>query len=151
MRQACFFDRTDVKIRYVANHFFNKKESLFLKQKLNLVFMITNQIESIFFRNRTKDQLIEETLASLSGLLADIFTGEDLNNLKKELPEGINIEDIGIELKAACIYLNSKEFSIPSCEIAIDLIQEKTQYEIGTYSLIFNENGEQLDEILTIN
>jgi len=113
--------------------------------------MIAKQIESIFFKNKTKDQLIEDTLASLSGLLADVFTGEDVNNIKKELPEGIDITDIGIELKAASIHLNSKDFSVPSLEIAIDLIQEKTQYEIGTYSLIFNENCEQIDEILNLN
>ena len=113
--------------------------------------MIAEQIESIIFKNKTKDQLIEETLASLSGLLADVFTGDDVNELKKELPEGIKIEDMGIQLKAVAIYLSSKEFEVPCVEISIDLVQEKTQYEIGTYSLIFDENCEQIDEILIIN
>lgn len=113
--------------------------------------MIKEKIENIVFKNRTKDQLIEDTLASLSGLLADVFTGDDVNSLKKEFPEGIQIEDIGIQLKATAIYLDNKEFPVPCIEIAIDLVQEKTEYEIGTYSLIFDENCEQTDEILNIN
>jgi hypothetical protein len=112
--------------------------------------MILEQIEGILFKNRTKDQLIEDTLASLSGLLADTFTGDDVNALKKEFPEEIKIEEIGVQLKAAVIYLNSKEFTVPCIEIAIDLVQEKTQFEIGTYSLIFDENCEQVDEILNL-
>lgn len=113
--------------------------------------MIKNRIEDLVFQNRTKDQLIEDTLASLSGLLADVFTGDDVNELKKEFPEGIQIEDIGIQLKATAIYLDSKEFEVPCIEIAIDLVQEKTQYEIGTYSLVFDENCEQIDEILNLD
>lgn len=109
------------------------------------------KIESLVFQKKTKDQLIEDTLASLSGLLADVFTGDDVNQLKKELPEGIQIEDIGVQLKATSIYLDSREFNVPCIEVAIDLIVEKTQYEIGTYSLIFDENLEQVDEVLNIN
>ena len=113
--------------------------------------MIKENLEAILFKNKSKDQLIEETLTSLSGLLADIFTGDDVNKLKTELPEDIQLEDIGIQLKYAVIYLESKEFEVPSVEIAIDLIHEKSQYEIGTYSLVFNENCEQVDEIFNIN
>lgn len=113
--------------------------------------MIKNKIEDIIFQNRTKDLLIEDTLASLSGLLADVFTGEDVNDLKSEFPEGIRIEDIGIQLKATAIYLDSKEFEVPCIEIAIDLVHEIDQLEIGTYSLIFNEECEQIDEILNLD
>lgn len=113
--------------------------------------MIKNKIENIIFQNRTKDQLIEDTLASLSGLLADVFTGDDVNGLKTEFPEDITIEDIGIQLKATVIYLDSKEFQVPCIEVAIDLIQEKTQSEIGTYSLIFDEDCQQVDEILNLD
>ncbi len=113
--------------------------------------MIKEKIESLVFQQKTKDQFIEDTLASLSGLLADVYTGDDVNQLKKEFPDGIQIEDIGVQLKAVIVYLNSKEFEVPCIEIAIDLILEKTQYEIGSYSLIFDENLEQVDEILNIN
>ena len=110
-----------------------------------------SKLESIVFQKKSKDQLIEDTLASLSGLLADVFTGDDVNQLKKELPEGIQIENIGVQLKYTSIYMDSREFDVPCIEIAIDLIVELTQYEIGTYSLIFDENLEQVDEILNIN
>ena len=113
--------------------------------------MIAEQIEGLIFKTKTKDQLIEGTLTSLSGLLADLLTGDDVNGLKKEFPEGIQIEDIGIQLKNVAIYLNSKEFEVPCIEVAIDLVQEKTQYEIGTYSLIFDEKCEQIDEVLILN
>ena len=113
--------------------------------------MIAKQIEELVFKNKSKDQLIEITMNSLSGLLADIYTGEDLNQLKKEFPEGIKVEEISVQLKAAVIYLESKEFVAPCIEIAIDLIHEKTQYEIGTYSIIFDETCEQIDEVLEIN
>ena len=113
--------------------------------------MVLQQIENIIFQNRTKDQLIEDTIASLSGLLANIFTGDDVNSLKKELPEGIQLEDISIQLKYVSIYLDSKEFPIPCIEIAIDIVQEKTEFEIGMYSLIFDENCEQIDEIFIYN
>ena len=125
--------------------FFNKFD------KLNPLILMIEKLESIIFQNKTKDQLIEETLTSLSGLLANIFTGDDLNELKKEFPDGIKIEDIGIQLRDVALYLSSKEFEVPCIEVAIDLIHEKQEFEIGTYSLIFNEDDEQIDEILDLN
>jgi len=108
-------------------------------------------IESIVFQQKTKDQLIEDTLTSLSGLLADAFTGDDVNQLKNEFPEGLQIEDIGVQLKHVAIYVENKEFEVPCIEVAIDLIHERMEYELGTYSQIFNINCEQIDEILNIN
>jgi len=112
--------------------------------------MIQEKIESIIFQNKTKDKLIEETITNLSGLLTDTLEGDDLNELKKEFPEGIQIADIGIQLKAIAIYVHSTEFDAPCVEFSIDMTQEKDQAEIGTYSLVFNEKGEQLDEILNL-
>ena len=112
--------------------------------------MIKDQIENLIFKKKAKDQLIQDTLASLNGLLSDIFIGADENVLKKEFPENINIENITIQLKAVAIYLNSKEFPIPCVEIAIDMIEGKTELEIGTYSLLFDEQCEQIDEILNL-
>lgn len=113
--------------------------------------MIAEQIEKIIFKNKSKDELIKYTINSLSGLLADAYNGDDVNGLKKEFPEGIKVEDISIQLNAASIYIESKEFTTPCIEIAIDVIHEKSQYEIGKYSLIFNEECVQVDEILEIN
>jgi hypothetical protein len=113
--------------------------------------MIAKQIEEIIFKTKSKDQLIEYTLNSLSGLLSDIYSGEDVNELKKEFPEGLKPEDISVQLKASMFYLDSKEFEVPCIEIAIDIVQKSTQYEVGTYSLIFDETCEQIDEVLEIN
>jgi len=113
--------------------------------------MLKEKIEQLVFKQKSKDQLIEDTMASLSGLLADVFTGDDVNHLKKELPQGIQIEDIGVQLKAVSVYLDGKDLPIPSIEIAIELVQEKAEYEIGVYSLIFDENCEQIEEVLNIN
>lgn len=112
--------------------------------------MSKETIESLVFQNKTKDQLIEETLTSLSALLADIFTGDDVNELKSEFPEKIQIEDIGVQLHHAAIYLDNKDFKTPCIEISINLVLEKQDYEMGTYALIFDEKGEQIDEVLNL-
>lgn len=113
--------------------------------------MIKEKIEALIFKQKSKDQLIEDTLTSLSGLLADAFTGDDVNQLKKELPEGIQIENIGVQLKAVSIYLESRDFPAPCIEIAIDLVLEKVEAEIGTYSLIYDVNCEQIEEVLNLS
>lgn len=112
--------------------------------------MSIDKIESILFQNRTKDQLIEDTITSLSGLLADTFTGDDVNGLKKEFPEKTQVEDIGIQLKSVGYFMNHKEFEVPSIEVCIELVHERIKVEIGSYSLIFNADCEQLDEILNL-
>ena len=112
--------------------------------------MTKETIESLVFQNKTKDQLIEETLTSLSALLADVFAGEDVNELKPEFPEKIQIEDIGVELNHVAVYVESKELETPCVEVAINMIFERQEYELGTYALIFDEKGEQIDEILNL-
>lgn len=112
--------------------------------------MSIEKIESILFQNRSKDQLIEDTITNLSGLLADTFTGEDVNQLKKEFPEKTQVEDIGIQLQSVALYLNHKEFDVPCIEVCIEIIHERLKVEIGSYSLIFNAECEQVDEILNL-
>lgn len=112
--------------------------------------MIKEKIEALIFKQKSKDQLIEDTLTSLSGLLADAFTGDDVNQLKKELPQGIQIENIGVQLKEVSIYLESKNFPVPCIEVAIDLVLENIESEIGTYSLIYDVNCEQIEEVLNL-
>lgn len=107
-------------------------------------------IEDIVFVKKTKDQLIEETLTSLSGLLADTFTGDDVNELKKEFPENTQIESLGIELKSVSVYLNNKEYDVPCIEISIDIVHEIQKTEIGCYSLIFNMDCDQTDEVINL-
>jgi len=112
--------------------------------------MTKSNIESLIFKKKSKDILIEETLSSLSALLADVFTGDDVNELKSEFPEDLKLVDIGIELLHVAMYLESKEFETPAIEVSIKLI-DKQDYELGTYSLIFDENFEQIDEVLNLD
>jgi len=109
------------------------------------------KVESIVFQAKTKDQLIEETLTSLSGLLADAFTGDDVNEIRKILPDKIQVEDIGIKLRNVSVHLDSIDFPTPCIEVTIVMILEIKEFEIGEYSIIYDEKGEQLDEILIIN
>jgi hypothetical protein len=109
------------------------------------------KIESILFQKKTKDQLIEETLTSLSGLLADAFTGDDVNELRKMLPEKIQVEDIGVKLKNVSLHLDSIDFAVPSIEVSIVMVLEIKEIEIGVYSMIYDVNGKQVDEILVID
>ena len=109
------------------------------------------KIESLLFQNKTKDQLIEETLTSLSGLLADAFTGDDVNELRKMLPEKIQVEDIGVKLKNVSLHLDSIDFAVPSIEVSIVMMLEIKELELGVYSLIYNLKGEQIDEILILD
>ena len=113
--------------------------------------MIQEKIETLVFKDKSKDQLIEETLTSLSGILADAFTGDDVNEIRKILPEKIQVEDIGVKLKNVSLHLDSIEYSTPSVEVSIVMILEVKEFEIGVYSIIFDESGEQVDEILIIN
>ena len=111
---------------------------------------LQEKLETLMFQNKTKDQLIQETITSLTGLLSDTFDGEDANQLKKEFPENIKIEELGIELNSVSIHLHNKEFDIPCIEVSIELTEEKQKLELGSYSLIFNEECEQTDEILNL-
>ncbi len=112
--------------------------------------MSIEKIESILFQNKTKDQLIEDTIASLSGLLADTFTGDDANALKNEFPEKTQLENIGIQLKSVAFFVNHKELEVPCIEVCIELVHEDLKIEIGSYSIIFNAECEQVDEILNL-
>jgi hypothetical protein len=111
---------------------------------------LQEKLEKLMFQNKTKDELIQETITSLSGLLADTFDGDDSNELKKEFPENLHIEELGIELNSVSIHLHSNEFDVPCVEVSIELTEEKQKLELGSYSLIFNEKCEQTDEILNL-
>ncbi len=113
--------------------------------------MTLEKIESIVFQSKTKDQLIEETLTNLSGILADAFTGDDVNELRKILHDKIQIEDIGIKLKNVSVHLDNIDYNAPCVEVSIVMILEVKEFEIGVYSIIYDDNGEQVDEILIIN
>lgn len=111
---------------------------------------LEEKVSHIVFQGKTKDTLIQETINNLSGLLQDAFTGDDVNQLKKEFPADMKLELIGIQLSAVSVHLNHIEVDVPCVEVKIDMVQEVTQIEIGSYSVYYNEEGEQLDEVLSL-
>ncbi|MGC9373766.1 MAG: hypothetical protein ACP5DQ_01850 [Bacteroidales bacterium] len=113
--------------------------------------MTKEKIEKLFFQHKTKDHLIEETLTSLSALIGNALAGEDVNKIKPLLPPQLQPEDIGVKLKTVCIHIENNEHQTPCAEVCIDLIVERTEQELGTYSLYYDEQGEQIDEVLNLN
>lgn len=111
---------------------------------------LEEKVSQIVFQGKSKDTLIQQTITNLSGLLEDIFTGDDVNQLKKEFPADMKVELIGIQLSAVSVHLNHIEIEVPCVEIRIDMVQEETQVEIGSYSVYYNEDGEQIDEVLSL-
>ncbi|MDK2978046.1 MAG: hypothetical protein PWP52_760 [Bacteroidales bacterium] len=112
--------------------------------------MTKEKIEKLFFQHKTKDQLIEEALTSLSALIGNALAGDDVNKIKPLLPPKLQPEDIGVKLKTVCIHLENNEHETPCAEVCIDLIIERTEQELGTYSLYYNEQSEQIDEELNL-
>jgi len=112
--------------------------------------MTKAKIEKLFFQHKTKDQLIEETLTSLSALIGNALAGEDVNKIKPLLPPKLQPEDIGVKLKTVCIHLENHEHQTPCAEVCIDLIIERTEQELGTYSLYYDQQGEQIDEVFNL-
>jgi len=55
-----------------------------------------------------------------------------------------------VKLKTVCIHLENNEHQTPCAEVCIDLIIERTEQELGTYSLYYDEQGEQIDEELNL-
>jgi len=112
--------------------------------------MLKENLEKLFFQNKTKDQLIEEALTSLSALIGNALAGDDVNKIKSLLPPKLQPEDIGVKLKTVCIHLENNEHQTPCAEVCIDLIIERTEQELGTYSLYYDEQGGQIDEELNL-
>lgn len=113
--------------------------------------MAPEAIESIVFSHKSKDELINETVGSLNGLLNETFSGKDLGNLKHEFPEDTHLEDLKVKLDNVIIYIESIKSPGLSIEIILDIFLNKMNYEVGTYSHIFNEDGDLIDELLVIN
>lgn len=109
------------------------------------------KIESIIFESKSRDAMTQEAMENITGLLSDTFNGSDENNLKQEFPEGIKMEQLTLRNRHVALYIDHMSFEFPSIDISVDILFAKTDIELGTYSLIFNTKGEQIDEILNIN
>ena len=113
--------------------------------------MVTEAIENIVFSQKSKSDLIDETMGSLNGLLNSTFTVNDFGNLKKEFPANTHLEDLKIKLDNVVIYIESINSTGLSIEVILDILINQQNFELGTFSHIFNETGELIDEILVLN
>jgi len=108
-------------------------------------------IESLVFAQTSKTELIDETIISLQGLLYETFSKKDKNDLRSEFPMNTQPDDLKIKLDNVIVYFESLRKPELSIEVILDIFINKTNAELGTYSHIFNENGDLIDELLVIN
>jgi len=113
--------------------------------------MKNDVIEKLVFAQKSKTELIDETIISLQALLHKTFAEENKQSLKKEFPENTQPDDLKIKLDKVVIYIESFKTTQLSIEVILDIFLRKPKYELGTYSHIFNENGDFMDELLVMN
>jgi hypothetical protein len=108
-------------------------------------------IESLVFAQKSKIELIDETIISLQGLLYETFSKESGQKLKHEFPGNTHLEDLKIKLDNVVIYIESLHSPGLSIEVILDIFLNQPNSELGTFSHIFNENGDLIDELLVMN
>lgn len=113
--------------------------------------MENEAIESLVFTKKSKDDLIDETIICLQGLLHETFSNKGKQNLMNIFPENTHPDDLRIKLDNVVIYVESLKTPSLSIEVILDIFQTQTNFELGTYSHIFNQEGNLIDELLVIN
>ncbi len=108
-------------------------------------------IESIVFAHTSKTELIDETIISLQGILYETFSKKENKNLRHEFPKNTHPDDLKIKLDNVIIYFESLKKPELSIEVILDIFISNTNAELGTFSHIFNEKGDLVDELLVIN
>ncbi|MCG8410502.1 MAG: hypothetical protein MI739_04360 [Bacteroidales bacterium] len=112
--------------------------------------MQSKELEDIFFKNKTKGELIDITVTSIRGLLADIFEGKDINQLRNEFPPHTQINNIELQLNAISVHINHKDVQSPSIEFSVAILHKGLEQEIGLFSCLFDMNCELLNEIFNL-
>ena len=113
--------------------------------------METSALERLIFAQKSKTELIDETILSLQCLLHETFSGNGKPELKKEFPQNTSPDDLRIKLDNVVVYIESLNKPGLSIEVILDIFINNTNFELGTYSHIFNEEGNLVDEMLVIN
>lgn len=113
--------------------------------------METNALENLIFAQKSKTELIDETILSLQCLLHETFSEKGKPELKSEFPKNTCPNDLRIKLDNVVVYIESLHKPGLSVEVILDIFMHSTKFELGTYSHIFNEEGTLVDEMLVIN
>ncbi len=108
-------------------------------------------IEKLVFSQKSKTELIDETIISLQALLHKMFMEEGKQDLKKEFPKNTHPNDLRIKLDNVIIYIESLGSQGLSVEVILDIFLKQHNSELGTYSHVFNEKGDVIDEFLVMN
>lgn len=108
-------------------------------------------IETLVFAKKSKTELIDETIISLQSLLYETFSDKSKRNLKNEFPTNTHPDDLRIKLDNVVIYIESLNKPGLSIEVILDIFLNNSNFELGTYSHIFNEEGNLIDELLVMN
>lgn len=108
-------------------------------------------IESLVFVQKSKLELIDETIISLQSLLYETFSNKGERKLKNEFPTNTHPDDLRIKVDNVIIYFESLHSPGLSIEVILDIFLKQSNSELGTYSHIFNEDGNLIDKLLIIN
>lgn len=106
-------------------------------------------LENLVFSQKSKTELIDETIISLQGLLYERFNKKQ--KFIGEFPENMSPDDLRIKLDNVIVYIESLNSPKLSIEVILDIFLNNNNSELGTYSHIFNEKGDLIDELLVIN
>lgn len=107
-------------------------------------------IENLVFAQKSKTELIDETVISLQGLLFETFSKKN-DQFINEFPQNTSPDDLRIKLDNVIVYIESMQTQKLSIEVILDIFLNNTNSELGTYSHIFNEKGDLIDEMLVMN
>ncbi len=106
-------------------------------------------IENLVFNQKSKTELIDETIISLQGLLYETFNKKQ--KVIADFPENTCPDDLRIKLDNVVVYIESLNSPKLSIEVILDIFLNQSKSELGTFSHIFNEKGDLIDELLVIN
>jgi len=87
----------------------------------------------------------------LQCLLHQTFSEKGKHELKNEFPGNTSAHDLRIKLDNVIIYIQSMNSPELTIEVILDIFTNKTNFELGTYSHIFNKDGDLIEELLIIN
>lgn len=111
-------------------------------------------IERSVFKDKSKSELIKETFQSFEKLVLRIYTDfedEEMLNLRTEI--AVKKEDVGCFHKSTILYFDSHIFSSYSVEVklGINIKNIGIEKEIGYYALVWDRDGNLIEEFFVLN
>lgn len=116
--------------------------------------LMNENIERIVFKNKSKSELIKEAFQNFEKLVSRIYTDfedEEMINLRTEIE--VKKEDVGCFHKSTILYFDSHLFSSYSVEVklGINIKNVGIEKEIGYYALVWDRDGNLIEEFFVLN